>query len=88
MALVLRSYRLPEPVHLPAAPAYAGCRSWVPLERPVAVEGEVEDPCPVVVDRHVGVRPAGKLRIRKQRVGRQEPVRHAPEVLPVPRVPP
>lgn len=39
LALVLRVYRLPKPVHLPAEPAYAGCRSWVPLARPVVVEG-------------------------------------------------
>lgn len=39
LALVLRVYRLPEPVHLPVEPAYAGCRSWVPLSQPVTVEG-------------------------------------------------
>ena len=39
LALVLRVYRLPKPVHLPVEPAYAGCRSWVPLAQPVPVEG-------------------------------------------------
>ena len=39
LALVLRVYRLPRPVSLPADPAYAGCRSWVPLAQPVPVEG-------------------------------------------------
>ncbi len=39
LILVLRAYRLPKPVHLPTEPAYAGCRSWVPLAEPVTVEG-------------------------------------------------
>ncbi len=39
LALVLRVYRLPKPVHVPVEPAYAGCRSWVPLAQPVPVEG-------------------------------------------------
>jgi hypothetical protein len=39
LALVLRVYRLPKPVHVPLEPAYAGCRSWVPLVQPVPVEG-------------------------------------------------
>lgn len=39
LALVLRAYRLPKPVSLPVEPAYAGCRSWVPLAQPVPVEG-------------------------------------------------
>lgn len=39
LVLALRVYRLPGPAVLPAEPAYAGCRSWVPLAQPVAVEG-------------------------------------------------
>lgn len=39
LALVLRVYRLLKPVHVPVEPAYAGCRSWVPLAQPVPVEG-------------------------------------------------
>ena len=39
LALILRVYRLPKPVHLAVDPAYAGCKSWVPLKQPVAVEG-------------------------------------------------
>ena len=33
--VLVRAYRLPTPVVLPNTPAYAGCKSWVPLERPV-----------------------------------------------------
>jgi len=29
--LALRVWRFPEPVIIPDAPAYAGCRSWIPL---------------------------------------------------------
>lgn len=39
LAMILRVYRLPKPVYLPMEPAYAGCRSWVPLKQPVPVEG-------------------------------------------------
>ena len=39
LALVLRAYRLPKPLHVSVEPAYAGCRSWVPLAQPVPVEG-------------------------------------------------
>ncbi len=37
--LVLRSYILPEPVELPYAEGYGGCKSWLELEEPVCVEG-------------------------------------------------
>ena len=37
--LVLRTYVLPEPVELPYAEGYGGCKSWVELEEPVCVEG-------------------------------------------------
>lgn len=38
-ALLVRVYRLPTPPVIPNAPAYAGCKSWVPLEAPVPIEG-------------------------------------------------
>jgi hypothetical protein len=33
--LLLRAWRLPEPVTVQNTPAYAGCKSWVPLDGPV-----------------------------------------------------
>ncbi len=33
--VLVRAYRLHEPVRLMNTPAYAGCKSWVPLEQPV-----------------------------------------------------
>ena len=33
--LVIRAYRLPQPVTIANTPAYAGCKSWVPLDQPV-----------------------------------------------------
>ena len=37
--VLVRAYRLPTPVTLPNTPAYAGCKSWVPLGVPVDVSG-------------------------------------------------
>ena len=37
--LLVRAYRLPMPVTLQNTPAYAGCKSWVPLDEPVATAG-------------------------------------------------
>ena len=37
--LLVRAYRLPEPVTVENTPAYAGCKSWVPLDQPVDVGG-------------------------------------------------
>jgi hypothetical protein len=34
--LIVRAYRLNEPATVDNTPAYAGCKSWVPLERGVA----------------------------------------------------
>jgi hypothetical protein len=34
--LLVRAYRLPTPVTIENTPAYAGCKSWVPLEEAVA----------------------------------------------------
>jgi hypothetical protein len=35
--LLLRIYALAAPCRVPFLPRYAGCRSWVPLEEPIAV---------------------------------------------------
>jgi len=35
--LIVRAYKLTEPVTVQNTPAYAGCKSWVPLESPVSV---------------------------------------------------
>jgi hypothetical protein len=37
--LLVRAYRLPRPVTVENTPAYAGCKSWVPLEEPVNIAG-------------------------------------------------
>jgi hypothetical protein len=39
--LVVRAYQLQAPVTLTNTPAYAGCKSWVPLEQPVNTEDAV-----------------------------------------------
>ncbi len=35
--LLVRAYRLQQPVTIENTPAYAGCKSWVPLENPVEI---------------------------------------------------
>jgi hypothetical protein len=45
-ALVLRAYRLPEPITLPFRTEYGGCRSWIDLER----EFSPEDAVPALSD--------------------------------------
>ena len=42
--LLVRAYRLPHPVSLENTTAYTGCKSWVPLDRPV----ETGDAMPVL----------------------------------------
>lgn len=37
--VLVRAYRLHEPAVLPNLPAYAGCKSWVPLDPPLATGG-------------------------------------------------
>jgi hypothetical protein len=37
--VVLRAHRLREPISLPLAPEYIGCRSWVTLDRAISTEG-------------------------------------------------
>jgi hypothetical protein len=39
-ALIVRAYRLPQPVRLPQRESYGGCKSWVQLEH--AVAGDLE----------------------------------------------
>jgi len=41
--LILRVYRLSEPVSLPMRPEYAGCKSWITLDRSISTAGAV--PC-------------------------------------------
>ncbi|HVX86412.1 MAG TPA: DUF1802 family protein [Phycisphaerae bacterium] len=36
--VAVRAYSLPAPVRLANTPAYAGCKSWVPLEQEISVE--------------------------------------------------
>ncbi len=36
---VIRAFRLPAPATMPVIDRYAGCKSWVELEHPLAVEG-------------------------------------------------
>ena len=44
--LVVRAYRLQAPLKIANTPAYAGCKSWVPLDQPV----DVRNATPVLVD--------------------------------------
>jgi hypothetical protein len=44
--LLIRAYRLHAPVTIANTPAYAGCKSWVPLEAPI----ETGDALPVLDD--------------------------------------
>jgi hypothetical protein len=44
--LLVRAYRLHQPVVIDNTPAYAGCKSWVPLDQPV----ETGDALPVMDD--------------------------------------
>jgi hypothetical protein len=37
--LLVRAYRLASPVTVDYTPAYAGCKSWVPLEEPISTTG-------------------------------------------------
>ena len=44
--LLVRTYRLPQPTTIENTPAYAGCKSWVPLGEPV----DTRDTAPVIDD--------------------------------------
>lgn len=37
--VVVRTWLLPEPVDVPVLEHFAGCKSWVPLERAISLEG-------------------------------------------------
>jgi hypothetical protein len=50
--LLVRAYRLPQPATLKNTPAYAGCKSWVPLDEPV----ELGDVTRVLDDERYDVR--------------------------------
>ncbi len=39
LVVVLRAYLLPEPLQLPVKPEYTGCKSWVPLDENIPIEG-------------------------------------------------
>jgi hypothetical protein len=56
--LLLRVYRIPRPITVANTPAYAGCKSWVPLEQAVNVEGAEA----VIADREFEMRRARILR--------------------------
>lgn len=38
-ALIVRAYKLPEPVEIPMRREYGGCTSWVTLDAPILTEG-------------------------------------------------
>jgi len=44
--LLVRAYRLPQPVTVENTPEYAGCKSWVPLDEPIDTSGAL----PVIED--------------------------------------
>ena len=52
--LLVRAYRLAQPTTLANTPAYAGCKSWVPLEQPI----ELGEPQPVLDDTNYEARRA------------------------------
>lgn len=37
--LLLRVYKLPQPLEIPYSPAYGGCKSWINLAQPISLEG-------------------------------------------------
>jgi hypothetical protein len=39
--LLVRAYRLPRPVTVDNTPAYAGCKSWVPMQQAISTTGAV-----------------------------------------------
>lgn len=38
-AMLVRAYRLANPIELPMSPAYGGCKSWIELERDIDTTG-------------------------------------------------
>jgi hypothetical protein len=63
--LLVRAYRLREPVEVENTPAYAGCKSWVPLDEPIATGGAA----PVLDD----VQYESRRRAILQKVGHRQP---------------
>ena len=55
--MFVRGYRLNEPVTIDNTPAYAGCKSWVPLDEAVATG----DAVPAIDDEAYAARRAGML---------------------------
>ena len=39
--LLLRTYKLPQPLSIPYRQEYGGCKSWLDLEKPISREGSV-----------------------------------------------
>jgi hypothetical protein len=60
--LLVRGYRLPQPVTIQNTPSYAGCKSWVPLEEPIALG----DLTPVIDDTSYETRRQRILAVIKQ----------------------
>ena len=55
--VILRAYRLLEPITIPLLPDYVGCRSWVTLDRSLSTAGAV----PAIPDSEFALRRAGLL---------------------------
>lgn len=55
--LLVRVYRLPEPVHFPMLEVYGGCKSWVTLEHPLSTAGAAP-----VLDDHAFSRESTTIR--------------------------
>ncbi len=41
LVVIVRAYQLKRPIEHPIRPEYAGCKSWVPLQEPIPIEGAV-----------------------------------------------
>ncbi|MGA3068341.1 MAG: DUF1802 family protein [Tepidisphaeraceae bacterium] len=50
--LLVRAYTLPAPIQIDNTPAYAGCKSWVPLETP----HKIQNPKPSLDDEQFATR--------------------------------
>jgi hypothetical protein len=50
--MLVRAYRLHEPIATDNTPAYAGCKSWVPLDQPI----ETGEALPVMDDVKYAIR--------------------------------
>jgi hypothetical protein len=65
--VVVRAFTLPAPVDVPVEEHFAGCKSWVPLEHTVALEGSTpvlaDDDHAARVRRIAGVLGAGAERV-------------------------